>query len=719
MGCMSSKSAAVEDSRENHQGRLKRKGSLEKLAQRANSSGRKEVVRTKDKYVGSGSGGGDVKVLPINKKSGGSNRFQYNDQVEEKRVLDKFEVVEKNKGEKCGVTIAGHHPGSERVLSSIEGEQVAAGWPAWLVAVASEAIKGWIPRRANSFEKLNKIGQGTYSSVYKARDRIHDKLVALKRVKCDNRDPESVKFMAREIILLRRLDHPNVIKLEGVIVSPTSCTLYLVFEYMEHDLVGLASLPGIKFAEPQIKCYMQQLLSGLDHCHSHGVLHRDIKGSNLLIDSNGILKIADFGLACHFDPHDSAPMTSRVVTLWYRPPELLLGATHYGVAVDLWSAGCILGELYSGKPILPGKTEVEQLHKIFKLCGSPTDEYWRKAKLPHSTVFKPLHPYRRCIAETFKEFPSPAVTLMETLLSIDPVHRRTAAFSLKSEFFTTEPLACDPSSLPKYPPSKEIDAKLRDEEARRQKAIESRGSRVDKERRGQKEPLPIPTSNSNTNMVTSTQGGQNHPSLKSRSQMHNTSKADAFSGILIDPSPHKQTPAAKEEIRDFPEKNRKKISHSGPLVKGTVFRNSRKEHNDLPMVSSKANLSKLSGLVAARTSASSEDHRQKPGPLTLELVNKADRPRRSFNEFESAGKQDGIQHMPKTTESPLAVGGRACSKESSPVMGGGPSPGGSKMHVSGPLLAPSNNVDRMLKEHDRKIQEFARRRARHGKKKLW
>lgn len=108
----------------------------------------------------------------------------------------------------------------------------------------------------------------------------------------------------------------------------------------------------------QIKCYMQQLLSGLDHCHSRGVLHRDIKGSNLLIDNNGILKIADFGLANSFDPHHSVPLTSRVVTLWYRPPELLLGASNYGVAVDMWSTGCILGELYRGRPILPGKTEV-------------------------------------------------------------------------------------------------------------------------------------------------------------------------------------------------------------------------------------------------------------------------------------------------------------------------------------------------------------------------
>ncbi|XVF66825.1 hypothetical protein PTKIN_Ptkin10aG0068800 [Pterospermum kingtungense] len=554
------------------------------------------------------------------------------------------------------------------------------------------------------------IGQGTYSSVYKARDVIHNKLVALKKVRFDIHDPESVKFMAREIILLRRLDHPNVIKLEGLITSPMSCSLYLVFEYMEHDLVGLQSLPGIKFSEPQIKCYMQQLLSGLDHCHSRGVLHRDIKGSNLLIDSNGILKIADFGLACHFDPHDSVPMTNRVVTLWYRPPELLLGASHYRFAIDLWSAGCILGELYSGKPILPGKTEVEQLHKIFKLCGSPSEEYWKRAKLPHSAVFKPVHPYRRCVAETFKEFPSPALSLMETFLSIDPVHRRTAAFALKSEFFTAQPLACDPSSLPKYPPSKEIDAKLRDEEARRQRTAGSRGSRVDMERRGQKEPLAIPAaSNSNSELGTLMQRRLPQPTLKSRSQMINSRKADAFSGFLVDHP--KQTPAAKEETKDFLY-NRKKISHSGPLVHGSVFGKSGREHDDLPMISSRANLSKLSGLVATRTLVS-EDYRDKSGPLTLEAVNQAARSQKSFNELEPAGKQDVRHRIPKTAES-LQTGGRACIKESS-LNGRGPK--GNKIYVSGPLLAPSDNVDQMLKEHDRKIQEFARR-ARLDKTKL-
>jgi cyclin-dependent kinase 12/13 len=104
---------------------------------------------------------------------------------------------------------------------------------------------------------------------------------------------------------------------------------------------------------------MQQLLSGLQHCHEHGVLHRDIKPSNLLIDKKGVLKIADFGLANLFVPNQKRPLTSQVVTFWYRAPELLLGSTDYGVGIDLWSAGCLLAEMFVGRPIMPGRTEVE------------------------------------------------------------------------------------------------------------------------------------------------------------------------------------------------------------------------------------------------------------------------------------------------------------------------------------------------------------------------
>ncbi|KAL1212473.1 putative serine/threonine-protein kinase [Cardamine amara subsp. amara] len=350
-------------------------------------------------------------------------------------------------------------------------------WPSWLASVAGEAIKGWVPRCAESFEKLDKIGQGTYSSVYKARDLETGKIVAMKKVRFVNMDPESVRFMAREILILRKLDHPNVMKLEGLVTSRLSGSLYLVFEYMEHDLAGLAATPGIKFSEPQIKCYMQQLFRGLEHCHRRGILHRDIKGSNLLINNEGVLKIGDFGLANFYRGDQDLQLTSRVVTLWYRAPELLLGATEYGPAIDLWSAGCILTELFAGKPIMPGRTEVEQMHKIFKLCGSPSEDYWRRTTLPLATSFKPSHPYKPVLAETFSHFPTSALTIINKLLAIEPEKRGSAASALRSEFFTTEPLPANPSNLPRYPPSKELDAKLRNEEARKLRV-------EDKKRRG-------------------------------------------------------------------------------------------------------------------------------------------------------------------------------------------------------------------------------------------
>jgi hypothetical protein len=141
------------------------------------------------------------------------------------------------------------------VRRCMEGEQAAAGWPSWLSAVAAEAVHGWVPLRAESFERLEKIGQGTYSSVFRARELATGRLVALKKVRFDSVEPESVRFMAREILILRRLrSHPNVVGLEGIITSRSSPSIYLVFEYLEHDLAGLSSSPDITFTEPQVRC---------------------------------------------------------------------------------------------------------------------------------------------------------------------------------------------------------------------------------------------------------------------------------------------------------------------------------------------------------------------------------------------------------------------------------------------------------------------------------
>ncbi|CAN8314145.1 unnamed protein product [Cochlearia groenlandica] len=368
------------------------------------------------------------------------------------------------------------------VPRSAEAELIAAGWPYWLTSVAAEAIKGWVPRRADSFQILDKIGQGTYSVVYKAKDLQTGQVVAMKKVRFTKMDVGSVRFMAREINILRKLDHPNVMKLLCLVTSKLSDNLYLVFEYMEHDLSGLAHRPGVKFTEPQIKCFMKQLLCGLEHCHSRGILHRDIKGSNLLVNNDGVLKIGDFGLASFYHP----PLTSRVVTLWYRAPELLLGSTEYGPAIDLWSVGCILAELFVGKPIMPGRTEVEQMHKIFKLCGSPSDDFWETTKFPQAMSYRPQHRYKRVLLETFKNLPSSSLELLDKLLSVEPERRCSASSTLLSEFFTTEPLPCHISSLPKYPPSKELDAKNRDEEARKEKDEAAKWRGHESVRRGSK-----------------------------------------------------------------------------------------------------------------------------------------------------------------------------------------------------------------------------------------
>ncbi|PIM99759.1 Cdc2-related protein kinase [Handroanthus impetiginosus] len=689
MGCICTKGAKDENKVK------KEKGSKKSSKRLVNSSRKDELVVEVD------NGGNDATTRLISAehgdKSTGSTPAVW-DEGDKKPVVSVPQMQRR-------ATMEPAQPQMCRVLSvrnGVDGAQVVAGWPSWLTSVAGEAIKGWIPRKADSFEKLDKIGQGTYSSVYRARDLETGKIVALKKVRFVNMDPESVRFMAREILILRRLDHPNVMKLEGLVTSRVSGNLYLVFEYMEHDLAGLAASPVVRFTEPQIKCFMQQLLCGLEHCHSRGVLHRDIKGSNLLIDNHGNLKIGDFGLATFFRTNQKQPLTSRVVTLWYRPPELLLGATDYGVAVDLWSSGCILAELFAGKPIMPGRTEVEQLHKIFKLCGSPSEEYWKKSKLPHATIFKPQQPYKRLVAETFKDFPPSALSLLESLLAFEPELRGTTTSALHSEFFTTKPLPCDPSSLPKYPPSKEFDAKMRDEEARRQRGAGGKGGGVESSRKGSKESKAVPAPDANAELQASIQKWKVQSNPKSNSEMYNREE-DGGSGFPIEPSRgslhntgHSMLMGAPGKYLHGMDEGLHLNSHRG--LDSSVYRELKTQRSFKPQATA-TRLSRFSNSVAAHGGSSQLDfsrHSHWPENAIYDEQNDAEPSNHLLGRPGSPCKNGQVSrkeintgyHMKKT-----------------------------RMHYSGPLLPAGGSVEEMLKEHEKQIQ-IAVRKARVDKNKM-
>ncbi|KAK7333760.1 hypothetical protein VNO80_30537 [Phaseolus coccineus] len=339
----------------------------------------------------------------------------------------------------------------------------------------------WGSRSVDCFEKLEQIGEGTYGQVYMAREIKTGEIVALKKIRMDNEREGFPITAIREIKILKKLHHENVIKLKEIVTSPGpekdeqgrpdgnkyKGGIYMVFEYMDHDLTGLADRPGMRFTVPQIKCYMRQLLTGLHYCHVNQVLHRDIKGSNLLIDNEGNLKLADFGLARSFSNEHNANLTNRVITLWYRPPELLLGTTRYGPAVDMWSVGCIFAELLHGKPIFPGKDEPEQLNKIFELCGAPDEVNWPGvSKTPWYNQFKPTRPMKRRLREVFRHFDRHALELLEKMLTLDPAQRITAKDALDGEYFWTDPLPCDPKSLPKYESSHEFQTKKKRQQQR-------------------------------------------------------------------------------------------------------------------------------------------------------------------------------------------------------------------------------------------------------------
>eukprot|EP01119_Soliformovum_irregulare_P000618 TRINITY_DN1043_c0_g1_i1.p1 TRINITY_DN1043_c0_g1~~TRINITY_DN1043_c0_g1_i1.p1 ORF type:complete len:533 (+),score=113.24 TRINITY_DN1043_c0_g1_i1:905-2503(+) len=316
----------------------------------------------------------------------------------------------------------------------------------------------WGSRTVEAFEKKQQIGEGTYGKVYMAIDRETKETVALKKVRMENEKDGFPITAIREIKILKQLVHENVVQLKEIVTSKEEKqSIYMVFEYMDHDLAGLMLDEGSHWnpTPAQVKCYMKQLLEGLHYCHMNKVLHRDLKGSNLLINNKGQLKLADFGLARPYSDQLGS-YTNRVITLWYRPPELLLGDHQYGPQIDMWSAGCILAELVAGKPIFPGKNEVEQIEKIFQGCGTPTPDNWPTVQsLRWWPTFKPHTEIRRNLTEWFQKFANKGVQkecldLLDRLLTLDPAKRISAGDALDHDYFWSEPRPCDPSDLPKF-----------------------------------------------------------------------------------------------------------------------------------------------------------------------------------------------------------------------------------------------------------------------------
>ena len=230
-------------------------------------------------------------------------------------------------------------------------------------------------------------------------------------------------------------------------------TIFLVLEFCEHDLAGLLSDHQIRFPLGEIKKLLSQLFNGLYFIHQNKVLHRDMKASNILITKDGVLKLADFGLARMFSPAKSQRFTNRVVTLWYRPPEILLGDRHYGPAIDLWGAGCVMAEMWTRSPILQGSTEQHQLELISILCGSISPEVWpgveslelfTKMKLPEKQSRKVKDRLRHHVKDHH------AVDLLERLLTLDPKKRIDCDGALNHDFFWTDPMPSDTCNTLKH-----------------------------------------------------------------------------------------------------------------------------------------------------------------------------------------------------------------------------------------------------------------------------
>lgn len=336
---------------------------------------------------------------------------------------------------------------------------------------------------AEAYEKLGPpIGEGTYGKVWRARCHRTKQFVAMKQVVLRNEREGFPLTAVREVRALRRLDHPNVVSLLDVCgAAPAAGSTspgdaYLIFEYAPSDLTGLLAYRKQKLKLPEIKCLSRQLANALDFCHMRNIMHRDLKPSNVLISATGELKLCDFGLSRVFNGLDT--YSTRVITLWYRPPELLLGTKVYDSSVDVWSAGCIFGELLLGYPLFPESAEKLVFQKIYERWSGSCEQLWPQdlQQLPKWTEFSTKSGRIESLGgEIYRDLCAKsgpvAGDLLRSMLQLDPARRLCAEAVMSHDFFSEEPLPCQPRDIKMNPnlSCHELDVKRHREKVREEK----------------------------------------------------------------------------------------------------------------------------------------------------------------------------------------------------------------------------------------------------------
>ncbi|OSX67902.1 hypothetical protein POSPLADRAFT_1072610 [Postia placenta MAD-698-R-SB12] len=288
-----------------------------------------------------------------------------------------------------------------------------------------------------NYVQLEKLGEGTYATVYKGRSRTTNEIVALKEIHLDAEEG-TPSTAIREISLMKELKHNNIVRLYDVIHTETK--LVLIFEYCDRDLKKYMDAQGERGAlDPHIvRSFMYQLLKGTAFCHENRVLHRDLKPQNLLINRKGELKLGDFGLARAFGVPVNT-FSNEVVTLWYRAPDVLMGSRTYSTSIDVWSCGCIFAEMISGVPLFRGRDNQDQLLHIMRIIGTPDERLLRKIATEGQTENAQLKQYPRYpkipFSQVLPKASPPALDLLERLLQFDPSKRITAAEALQHPYF--------------------------------------------------------------------------------------------------------------------------------------------------------------------------------------------------------------------------------------------------------------------------------------------